>query len=81
MSGTVSEALARPLRTSGHLLVANVVTEFIDAVVYNMNDRQYLAVAALLTIFFSFLQAAIENYTGKAVLRTIPPADVPVVDG
>lgn len=77
---TVSEVLARPLRTAPQGGGAWAVTEFIDAFIHNMDDRQYGILVVLLTIFFSYAQTAIENYKGKAFLRQVPPLKVPVVD-
>lgn len=76
----VSEIVARPVRTALQLgLVAGAV-EFVDSAVYDMSDRTYTASIALGTILLSLIQASVENKTGKALLRQVPPRDVPVVE-
>lgn len=76
----VSEALARPARTAGQGTAGWVGTEFIDAFIYNMNDRQYGILVVVLTIVFGWIQVVVENYLGKAFLRRIPAVEVPVTD-
>lgn len=77
----VSEALARPVRTGVQGSAGWVGTEFIDAFIYNMNDRQYGIMVVVLTIAFGWIQVLAENYFGKALLRKVPAPQVPVVDG
>lgn len=77
---TVSEAVARPVRTGIQLGTAGVLTEFTDAFIIDMTDRQYLASAALLTLVLSWIQALVENRAGVGLLRNVPPRKVPVVD-
>lgn len=77
---TVSETIARPLRTAPQGGLAWAVTEGIDAFIVDMNDRQYGILIVLLTMLFSFLQTAVENGIGKALLRTLPDHPQPVTD-
>lgn len=76
----VSDVVARPARTAGQLVTATAIVEFVDAVVYDMSDRAYMASIGLLVIVLAWLQVLIENFFGKAVLRKIPEPDAPVVD-
>ncbi len=76
----VSDTFARPIRTAPQGGLAWVLTEFADAFFYNFDDRQYGILVVLLTILVSFIQTTVENGIGKAFLRSIPPAIVPVVD-
>lgn len=80
MSTQVSEAVSRPVRTLTQAVPSLAITEFVDAFFYDMTDRQYAALAALLLIVFSFVQAAVENGIGKAFMRALPPYQTPVVD-
>jgi hypothetical protein len=59
---------------------AAIVVEIVDSTFWDMNQRQYTAIFAGLTLLFGFIQVHFENRTGKAFLRQIPPKDVPVVD-
>lgn len=77
---TVSEAIARPLRTAPQGGLAWAVTEGIDAFIVDMDERQYGVLIVLLTMVFSFVQTAIENGIGKAFLRRLPATEQPIVD-
>jgi len=77
---TVSEVIARPTRTAVQATPSFAVTEFIDAFLYDMSDRQYGALVVLLTLIVGLVQNAVENYSGKGFLRKVPPTDAPVVD-
>lgn len=79
-TGVVSEVVARPTRTVVQMVPAGVVTEFVDAFVYNLNEQQYAALFGLLVLVFNVLQVLVENYAGKGFLRRVPPTQVPVVD-
>jgi glucose uptake protein GlcU len=76
----VSAAIANPIRTGVQLVPSAVITEFIDAFVYDMSEKQYLALAALLLLVVSFTQNAVENYQKRGFLRQVPPTNVPVID-
>ncbi len=76
----VSDSVARPVRTLGQLTASAVFTEFIDAFLYDMSEKQYAALLGLLTILFTWLQVIVENWRGKALLRNIPEKPAPVVD-
>ena len=76
---TVSESVARPARTAIQAVPAGAITEFVDAFIYDMSDRQYGAAVVLLTLLFGWAQAAFENHRGEALwLRRVPPTDTPV---
>lgn len=77
---TVSEVVARPVRSAVQMAPAAVITEFIDAFWFDMADKQYTALFALLTLLFAWGQTAYENYRGVGFLRRVPPKDVPAVD-
>ena len=77
---TVSQALARPLRTGPQGGLAWAVTEGFDAFIVDMNDRQYGILVVLLTMLFSFLQASLENGLGKAFLRRLDAPRAPLTD-
>jgi hypothetical protein len=76
----VSESIARPVRTALQLGAATTITELMDAFVNDLTTQQYGALVASLTLVLSCAQAALENHTGKALLRSIPPREVPVTD-
>lgn len=78
--GTVSETVARPVRSAVQMAPAAVITEIVDVFFYDLDDRGYAAVFAGLTLLFSYAQTALENYRGKGFLRRVPPTDTPVVD-
>jgi hypothetical protein len=76
----VSEAFARPARTAIQATPAWIITEFVDAWFYDMNDRQFGVLVLLLTTLFAWGQAAIENAKGAGFLRSVPPTKVAVTD-
>jgi hypothetical protein len=76
----VKEKLARPVRTAAQGGAAWTLVEFIDAFLFDMDERQYGALVAILTIGLSFVQTAIEDSVGSAILRTVEPKEVPVMD-
>lgn len=78
---TITEAAARPLRTAGQGGLGWIVTELIDAFAWDLTDRQYGVLVLAFGVLFSFVQTTVENRTGKALLRTIPPRRAEVVDG
>ncbi len=65
----VSQSIARPLRTGLQLISAGVLVEVVDSTVWDMTDRQYAAIVALLTMVIGFIQVMIEDKTGTALLR------------
>lgn len=78
-STQVSEAIARPVRTLVQAAPAGAITEFVDAFVYDMSDRQYASLLVVLTLAISFGQNAWENARGKGLfMREVPPREVPV---
>lgn len=71
---TVSEAVARPVRTAIQMTPAAVVTEVVDVFIVDMDERGYLAIFALLTLAFGYIQTAAENAKGRGWwLRDVPP--------
>jgi len=76
----VSEGVARPVRTGVQGGTGLILAQFIDAWIYNMNDTQFGTLVAILTVVLSAAQTFVEDYTGKGILRAIPPKEVPVVD-
>ena len=74
----VSQAVARPVRTATQLAVSGTIIEFIDAVVYNLDDRAYAASVAMLAVLIGWVQVLIENRTGKGFLRKPEPPEKPV---
>jgi hypothetical protein len=77
---TVSWAVAGPTRTLIQAGPSYAFVEAIDAFLYDMSDRQYAALVVLLTMLLGFIQAVVENGLQKAILRKVPPTEVPVVD-
>jgi hypothetical protein len=76
---SVSDAVARPVRTVSQGGAGWVITELIDSFLWNMNDRQYGILVIALTGVIGWAQVVIENHYGKAVLRTVPPAKSKVI--
>lgn len=76
-----SAAITRPARTAIQAAPAYVVTEFVDAFLWDMDDRQYAAAAILLTLVFGWAQVLTENRLGKGLLRDVPPTTDPVPGG
>lgn len=78
MVNTVKDAIARPIRSAGQGGVGWVLTEAIDAFVWNMDDRQYGVSVIILGAVASFVQNTWEDHTGKGLLRKVPAPDAPV---
>ena len=64
-----SRAVAGPVRTAVQLLPSAVFTEVIDAFLYDLSERQYAALAALLLLLFSWGQNFVEQRKGVSFLR------------
>lgn len=79
-STTVSEAVARPVRTAVQMAPSAVATELIDIFVFDMDERGYMAVFAALTLVFGWIQTLVENSRGKGFLRNVPPVESPIID-
>jgi hypothetical protein len=77
---TVSWAVAGHTRTLIQAGPSYALVEVIDAFLYDMSDRQFAALVVLLTLIIGFVQATVENGLQKAILRKVPPTEVPVVD-
>lgn len=77
---TISQAVARPVRTGAQLSVAEVSIQVVEAFFYDLNEAQHIALLGALTIIYGVLQVLIENKAGKAVLRYIPPTEAPLTD-
>lgn len=77
----VSTAVAAPIRTGAQLGVAFVLVEFVAAfLATDWTERQYAAAVGLATVLVTGLQHLVENRTGHAVLRDVPPTTAAVVD-
>lgn len=76
----VMDAIARPARTAMQATPAWIITEFVDAWFYDMNDRQFSVTVLALTMVFSSLHALIEDRVGKGILRRVPAPPAPVID-
>lgn len=78
---SVKQTVARPVRTAVQGSAAFAVTEFLDSFgIVSMDERQYGAMAVILTIVFSWAQALGENFLGKGLLRKVPGEHVEVVE-
>lgn len=75
----VSDVVARATRTAVQLGLSTAVVQAVDATV-DLSDDQVSAYTLLGTVLLSVLQGALENRTGKALLRKVPAPDQPVVD-
>jgi hypothetical protein len=80
MSNTVSQTVARPVRTGTQLGAAEVIVQFVEAFLKDLNEAQHVAALGMLTLILGIVQILVENRTGKAFMRTLPPVDAPVVD-
>lgn len=76
----VSEVIARPARTGPQAIVAFTIVEFIDSFINDLTEKQYGAAVGLLILILSGLQVLVENWSGKAFFRKVPPTEQPVVD-
>lgn len=65
----MSAVVNRPVRTAAQGSVAFALVEFVDAFFYDMSERQYGALVAMLVIVFSWLQVLLENQFNVGVLR------------
>lgn len=72
---SVSQSVARPVRTATQLATAGVLVEFVDSFFIDFSDRQYAAAVALLTIVLGWIQVVVENRAGKGFLRTPEPPE------
>lgn len=77
---TVADSLARPIRTGMQATPALIITEGIDAFVWDMADRQYGVMVGLLTIAIGAAQNLYEDWKGKAFLREMPAPPTPITD-
>lgn len=77
----VSTAVSAPIRTGAQLGAGAVLVEFYAAFwAADWSNRQYLAALAFATLLVTAVQHLIENRTGKAVLRDVPPTTAPLVE-
>lgn len=77
----LSQAVARPVRTTAQASVALIIVNFVQAWGLNMDDQQFGASVAVLTIVVGLVQNLVENYAGKGLFRSPDEADQPVVAG
>lgn len=78
--GTVSQVVARPVRTGVQLIPAAVLTEFYDSFIHDLSEKQYAALLSLLLLLTSLIQTLIENKVGRGFLRTVPGKHVHPVE-
>ena len=76
----VSDAVARPVRTAVQGGVGWVATEFIDAFLWDMDDRQYGISVIVLGSVISWFQNLAENHFEVGFMRDVPERDPKVVD-
>lgn len=70
----VSTTVSAPVRTLGQLGAAAVIIEFVAAFfATDWTQRQYGAALAVATLVVTGVQHFIENRTGHALLRQVPP--------
>lgn len=74
------EKLARPTRTALQGGAGGALAVLIDETFYDLTDAGLMALALVLTTFIGWVQVTIEDYTGRALLRSIPPTEVPIVE-
>lgn len=79
-STTVNEAIARPVRTGPQAVIAFAIVEFIDSFINDLTEKQYGAAVGLLVLILAGVQVLLENWSGKAFFRRVPPETVPVVE-
>lgn len=58
----MNKAVTNPTRTAAQLIPAAVITEFIDAWIHDMNDKQYAALLGLLLLVCSVVHNGYEEY-------------------
>lgn len=63
------QVVSNPLRTGVQIGSAGLIVEFIDAFLYNMDDRQYAALIAVLGLVFSIIQNLYEQRKGVYFLK------------
>jgi len=68
---SVSTSIANPIRTGVQFVPSAAITEFIDAFIYDMDEKQYLAMAGLLLMLISYGQNFVENQRGRGFLREV----------
>lgn len=69
-----TKAVALPTRTAIQSGAAFVIVEGVDAFLFDMTERQYGALVALLVLGICIGQNLTERFTGKALLMKEPPA-------
>jgi hypothetical protein len=66
-------SIANPARTAVQLVPSVIITEFVDAFVYDLSDKQYGALAGLLLLGFSYAQNLVEEIKGRALFKKDAP--------
>lgn len=69
MATQVKSALARPVRTATQGGAGWVATEFVDAFLWNMSERQYGIAVVVLGTLIGWIQVLVENKVGVGFLR------------
>lgn len=76
---TVSESVARPVRTAAQMAPSFALVLLIDETVYDFSDAAFGALVVLVGVVFGFIQNALEDRQGQGwFLRKVPEPDVPV---
>lgn len=76
----VSTTVAAPIRTGAQLGVGFILVEFVAAFfATDWTERQFMAALGLATLLVTAVQHLVENRTGHAVLRDVPPTTAAVV--
>lgn len=57
----MSKVVTNPTRTAAQLIPAAVITEFVDAFIYDMHDKQYAAMLGLLLLACSIMHNGYET--------------------
>lgn len=63
------QSIANPARTGVQMGAAAIIVEFIDAFFYDLSERQYAALVALLILVVSFVQNLYEQYKDVYFLK------------
>lgn len=77
---SVSQSVARPVRTGAQLSVAEVIVQVVEAFITDLNEAQHVAALGALTLLVGFVQLLVENGVGKGFLRQVPGPDVKAVE-
>lgn len=65
----VQRSVSGPVRTAVQMVPSAILTEFIDAWLFDMTERQYVALSGLLLLVVSWAQNYFEQKKGIFFLR------------